>query len=113
MLFIRSGMIANRCDNLFPKILVMGISMLLVFQALSNMAVAVHLIPVTGQPLPLISRGGTSTLINCIYIGIILSVSRYENPKGAKREDEIVQEMEMEKEIAEIQNNNETTENNN
>jgi cell division protein FtsW len=95
-LFVRAGIIANQCDNLFPKILVMGTAMLFVIQALSNMAVAVHLIPVTGQPLPLVSRGGTSTLINCIYIGILLSVSRYENQKGIKRDAEIVKELEME-----------------
>lgn len=51
--------------------------MLLVTQALFNMMVAVGLAPVTGQPLPLISKGGTSTFINCAYIGMILSVSRY------------------------------------
>jgi cell division protein FtsW len=99
MLFIRAGIIANRCDKIFPKILVMGIAMLFVIQALSNMAVAVHLIPVTGQPMPLISRGGTSTWINCIYIGILLSVSRYENPLGAKREEEIVQELEEQQSV--------------
>ena len=49
---------------------------ILVTQALFNMAVAVGLAPVTGQPLPLISRGGTSTIINCLYMGIILSISR-------------------------------------
>ena len=49
---------------------------MLVIQALFNMAVAVGLAPVTGQPLPLISRGGTSTIINCLYLGIILSISR-------------------------------------
>lgn len=49
---------------------------MLVLQALFNMLVAVGIAPVTGQPLPLISRGGTSTLINCFYIGIILSISR-------------------------------------
>ena len=54
----------------------MGIAFLLVTQALFNMLVAVGLAPVTGQPLPLISKGGTSTIINCIYIGVILSVSR-------------------------------------
>lgn len=46
-------------------------------QAFVNMAVAVNLIPVTGQPLPLISRGGTSTLITCAYFGIILSAGRF------------------------------------
>jgi cell division protein FtsW len=87
--FIRAGMIANRCKTKFPKYLVMGSALLVVSQALANMAVAVTLIPVTGQPLPLISRGGTSTLITCIYIGIILSVSRFENPKGMLKEEEI------------------------
>ena len=54
----------------------MGLAIMLVTQALFNMAVAVGLAPVTGQPLPLISRGGTSTIINCLYLGIILSLSR-------------------------------------
>lgn len=76
-LLVRVGMIARRCDKLFPKFLVLGCGLMLVVQALTNMAVAVGLIPVTGQPLPLISRGGTSTVISCAYIGIILSVSRF------------------------------------
>ena len=76
-LLVRVGMIARRCDKLFPKFLVLGCGLLLGVQALTNMAVAVDLIPVTGQPLPLISRGGTSTVISCAYIGIILSVSRF------------------------------------
>ena len=57
--------------------MIMGIAILLVAQALLNMMVVVGLFPITGQPLPFISKGGTSTLINCMYIGIILSVSRY------------------------------------
>lgn len=68
--------IANRCENNFPAFLVMGIALLLVIQAMFNMMVAVGLVPVTGQPLPLISKGGTSTIINCAYIGAMLSVSR-------------------------------------
>jgi cell division protein FtsW len=55
----------------------MGLATLLVFQACINMMVAVGLFPVTGQTLPLISRGGTATIINCVYFGMILSVSRY------------------------------------
>jgi cell division protein FtsW len=55
----------------------MGVALMMVSQAVVNMLVAVGLFPVTGQPLPLISMGGTSTIINCTYIGIILSVSRY------------------------------------
>ena len=76
-LLIRAGRIAKRCDKYFPAFLVMGIALLLVCQAMLNMMVAVGLFPVTGQPLPVISKGGTSTLINCAYIGMILSVSRY------------------------------------
>ena len=100
ILFVRAGIIAGRSDKLFPKFLVIGSSLVLVTQALINMAVAVSLIPVTGQPLPLVSRGGTSILITCIYIGIVLSVSRFENPKGAKREEEIVEELTEEQRLA-------------
>ena len=76
-LLIRVGRIAKRCNRSFPAFLVIGIGLLLVTQAVFNMMVAVGLAPVTGQPLPLISRGGTSTIINCVYIGMLLSVSRY------------------------------------
>nr|WP_321374929.1 FtsW/RodA/SpoVE family cell cycle protein [uncultured Bacteroides sp.] len=76
-LLIRAGRIAQKAKGNFATFLVMGISLLLVSQAIMNMCVAVGLIPVTGQPLPLISKGGTSTLINCVYVGMILSVSRY------------------------------------
>ena len=77
ILLFRAGRIASRCERHFPPFLAMGLTLLLVSQAMLNMWVAVGLFPVTGQPLPLISRGGTSTLINCAYIGMILSVSRY------------------------------------
>ena len=87
-LLIRAGRIAKRCDKYFPAFLVMGIAMLLVSQAMLNMMVAVGLFPVTGQPLPLISKGGTSTLINCAYIGMILSVSRYVIQKEEQRKME-------------------------
>jgi cell division protein FtsW len=90
-LLIRAGRIAKRCDKLFPSFLIMGIALLLVSQAMLNMMVAVGLFPVTGQPLPLISKGGTSTLINCAYIGMILSVSRYVAEKEALREQKEMQ----------------------
>lgn len=80
-LLIRGGMIAARCTKLFPKYLILGLTIMLVIQALMNMAVAVNIIPVTGQPLPLISRGGTSTIITCIYFGIILSCSNLDEEK--------------------------------
>lgn len=87
-LLMRAGKIARKCDKSFPAFLVMGIALLLVSQALLNMMVAVGLFPVTGQPLPLISKGGTSTLINCAYIGMILSVSRYVNAQEEQRKKE-------------------------
>lgn len=83
-LLFRTGKIAYRCENAFPAFLAMGIALLLVIQALFNMLVAVGLAPVTGQPLPLVSKGGTSTIINCIYIGVILSISR-----SAKKKDTV------------------------
>lgn len=83
ILLFRTATIANRCVNTFPALLIMGFALLLVIQAMFNMAVAVGLVPVTGQPLPLISKGGTSTIVNCVYIGIILSVSY-----SAKKKDE-------------------------
>ncbi len=86
VILMRSGQIAGRCENSFPAFLAMGIAFLLVTQALFNMAVAVGLAPVTGQPLPLISKGGTSTIINCLYIGMLLSISRF----AKKRDNDTV-----------------------
>ena len=96
-LLIRAGKIAKRCEKTFPAFLIMGIAMLLVAQAMLNMMVAVGLFPVTGQPLPLISKGGTSTLINCAYIGMMLSVSRYVADKEEQKlkEAEIANEEEL------------------
>ena len=77
IILMRAGKIAQKTDKLFPKYLILGSALMLSIQAFVNMAVAVNLIPVTGQPLPLISRGGTSTLITCAYFGIILSADRF------------------------------------
>jgi cell division protein FtsW len=85
VILIRSGMIARKTEKLFPKLLIIGSAMMLSFQAFINMAVAVNLIPVTGQPLPLISRGGTSLLVTCAYFGIILSADRF--GKSKKKDD--------------------------
>lgn len=84
ILFWRAGRIARNCANTFPAYLAMGIGLLLVIQAMFNMMVAVGLVPVTGQPLPLISKGGTSTIINCVYIGVLLSIS-----KSAKKREQM------------------------
>ncbi len=89
VLLYRTARIASRCENNFPAFLAMGLALLLVVQAVFNMLVAVGIAPVTGQPLPLISKGGTSTIINCSYIGAILSVSRSakkREPKMAVKE---------------------------
>ena len=101
MLTYRAGIIARRCKKLFPKYLVLGCSLLILVQALVNMAVAVNLMPVTGQPLPLISRGGTSIVITCVYIGMILSVSRHNEAMevGETEETEEVGEIEETGEI--------------
>ena len=89
MLLFRTGRIASRCENNFPALLAMGLALLLVTQALFNMCVAVGLAPVTGQPLPLVSKGGTSTMINCIYVGVILSVSRSAKKKGEPEQGKV------------------------
>lgn len=92
ILLFRTGRIANRCENNFLAFLAMGLALLLVTQALFNMCVAVGLAPVTGQPLPLVSKGGTSTIINCVYIGAILSVSRSAKKKADADNEEVMSE---------------------
>ena len=76
-LLYRAGRVAQQSDSLFCAILVIGVTMLIVLQAFIHIGVSVHLGPVTGQPLPLISRGGTSVLVNCVYFGLIISVTRH------------------------------------
>lgn len=77
MLLIRVGRVAQKCDRFFPAFLVVGLGLMMVMQAMVNMSVAVGLIPVTGQTLPLISHGGTSIILTSFNFGLILSVSRY------------------------------------
>jgi cell division protein FtsW len=76
ILFFRSIRIMNKTESRFGSYVVFGLSFMLVFQSLINMGVGVNLFPVTGQPLPLISMGGTSILFTCISLGVILNVSR-------------------------------------
>jgi cell division protein FtsW len=71
----RSMRLAIKTQDMFARLTVMGLSFMIVMQAFINMAVAVNLIPVTGQPMPLISMGGTSTLLTSIAIGMILGIS--------------------------------------
>ncbi len=79
-LLFRIVIVSQKADTIFGKLLVLGVGLPIVFQAMINMAVAVELFPVTGQTLPLVSSGGTSIWMTCLAIGIILSVS-------AKREE--------------------------
>ncbi|WP_299529031.1 FtsW/RodA/SpoVE family cell cycle protein [Ulvibacterium sp.] len=83
-LLFRIVVVANGNGTIFGKLLVLGVGLPIVFQALINMAVAVELFPVTGQTLPLISSGGTSSWMTCLAIGIILSASRKDNEIGEK-----------------------------
>lgn len=83
-LFYRTGRIVKTCNTTFPAFLAIGLSLSLVFQALINMAVAVNIFPVTGQPLPFVSMGGTSVLFTCMGFGMLLSVSRGVDPQFAK-----------------------------
>lgn len=76
VLLFRCVKIASSSNKTFGSLLAIGCGFSIVFQAMINMAVAVNLFPVTGQPLPLVSMGGTSVLFTCISLGIILSVSR-------------------------------------
>jgi cell division protein FtsW len=78
-LLFRAVVLVRKCSRTFPAFLVMGLSLLICFQALINMAVVVNLIPVTGQTLPMISMGGSSLLFTCTAFGMILSVSREVN----------------------------------
>ncbi len=90
-LLFRLVVVAHKSEDVFGKLLVIGVGLPIVFQALINMAVAVELFPVTGQTLPLISSGGTSIWMTCLAIGIVLSVS-------SKREAIIEKELNKEKE---------------
>jgi cell division protein FtsW len=76
ILLFRGIRIAIKAPGHFGALLAIGVTLSLIIQAFANMAVAVHLVPVTGQPLPLVSMGGTSIWFTSIAIGIILSVSK-------------------------------------
>jgi cell division protein FtsW len=89
LLLFRLVVVAHKSSAMFAKLLVIGVGLPVVFQALVNMAVAVELFPVTGQTLPLISSGGTSIWMTCLALGMVLSVS-------AKREVEKTEEQAME-----------------
>ena len=112
LLFLwRSILIFKRCPFAFGAFLAVGLSITLVFQAMLNMAVNVHLVPVTGLTLPMISMGGSSIWFTSVAIGIVLSVSRYvdemegEQKKKAKKaaSQEVVDEAEETEEVEEVE----------
>ncbi len=88
ILLYRAGVIVRKSSRTFPAFLALGLTLGLVIQAFVHMAVAVNLLPVTGQPLPLISMGGTSMIFTSISIGMILSVSRGINEQSLLNESE-------------------------
>ena len=77
LLFLRVVRLVTKSPKTFPAMLAMGLCLILTIQALANMAVSVHLVPVTGLPMPMVSMGGTSLLFSCISLGMILSVSKF------------------------------------
>lgn len=95
VLLLRALYIAKRCTKIYPMLLIMGAALMVCTQAFINMSVAVGALPVTGQPMPLVSRGGTSTLITALYFGIMLSVSRFGNPEFEKSEQEDEEEAQL------------------
>lgn len=77
LLLARAGRIAYRCTRALPAFLILGCALMIVLQALVHMAIVTGVMPVSGQPLPFISKGGTSVLVMSAAIGIMLSVSRF------------------------------------
>lgn len=85
----RAIIIVKKCERTFPAFLAIGLTIILVFQAMINMAVTVNLLPVTGQTLPFISMGGTSILFTSVALGIILSISRTLKQQDETTENEV------------------------
>ena len=92
ILLYRGIRVATRSPGSFGAFLSIGLTITIVFQALINMGVAVGLLPVTGQPLPLVSMGGTSIIFTCLSLGIILSVSRSKENEEKELSNETIKE---------------------
>lgn len=97
LLFFRFIVAAHTTNSLFGKLLVVGLGFPIIFQALINMGVAVELLPVTGQTLPLISSGGSSIWMTCIAIGIILSVTKKEEEIAIELQEKEQRELALQK----------------
>lgn len=88
MLLARAGKVGSQIRKAFPKLLIIGMSVFIVYQALFHMAIVTGVFPVSGQPLPLISKGGSSVIISSVALGMMLSVSRYATRRGEKIQEE-------------------------
>ena len=93
-ILFRACLTSSRYSDYAAMLMVMGLALMITCQALISMMVSVGIGPVTGQPLPMISRGGTSALITSIYFGIIMSVSREQTQRRAKQQAIIEESME-------------------
>lgn len=93
-ILFRACLTSSRYSDYSAQLMVMGLGLMITLQALVSMAVAVGLGPVTGQPLPMISKGGTSALITSIYFGIMMGVSREQNQIHARQEETINESLE-------------------
>ncbi|WP_338409712.1 FtsW/RodA/SpoVE family cell cycle protein [uncultured Flavobacterium sp.] len=116
LLFFRFIVCAHKAPSFYGKLLIIGLGFPIIFQALVNMGVAVELLPVTGQTLPLISAGGTSIWVTCAAVGVIISVTKKEEEVAAdlleseKRNDAlqriIDKEIQLEEEAKQIDSEN-------
>lgn len=88
MLLARAGKVGSQIRKAFPKLLIIGMSVFIVYQALFHMAIVTGVFPVSGQPLPFISKGGSSVIISSVALGMMLSVSRYATRRGEKIQEE-------------------------
>ncbi|MBP8960040.1 MAG: FtsW/RodA/SpoVE family cell cycle protein [Bacteroidales bacterium] len=104
ILLFRGIAIAKKCETAFPAFLVLGLTLMIVMQAMVNMLVAVGLLPVTGQTLPMISWGRTSVLVMSFSIGAILGVSRVVSARIKNEELPVEEEIDMEDKIYEPAN---------
>lgn len=93
-ILFRACLTSSRYSDYSAMLMVMGLALMITCQALVSMMVSVGIGPVTGQPLPMISRGGTSALITSIYFGIIMSVSREQTQRRAKQQAAMEESME-------------------
>ncbi|GAA0873284.1 FtsW/RodA/SpoVE family cell cycle protein [Gangjinia marincola] len=92
LLLFRFIIVATKAPTIFGKLLVVGVGLPIIFQALINMAVAVELFPVTGQTLPLISSGGSSIWMTCMALGIVISVSVQREKIKSEQAKEVINE---------------------